>query len=160
MSVYASSIFRQFSTFWLHLQEGIPVLIVVIIGIVLLMLNVCGFGSVMYQKYRVRQREDNLRRRIKRLSDAGMISNGNANDLEPAPRYCGVSNDNGHVCNNNDAEDSEDEASADDDEDACSHHDHHPRLLSAAAHEAASASNVYVIAHDHHHLHHGFPKGK
>ena len=57
----------------ISLQEGIPVLIVVIIGIVLLLLNVCACGAVVYQKHRVREREDNLRRRIKRLSDAGMI---------------------------------------------------------------------------------------
>ena len=48
-------------------EEGIPVLIVVIIGIVLLMLNMCACGAVIYQKRRVRQREDNLRRQIKRL---------------------------------------------------------------------------------------------
>ena len=65
------------------LQEGIPVLIVVSIGIVLLLLNVCACGAVIYQKHRVRQREDNLRRRIKRLSDAGMIRGQDTNDLEP-----------------------------------------------------------------------------
>ena len=55
-------------------------LIVVIIGIVLLMLNVCACGAVIYQKHRVRQREDNLQRRIKRLSDAGMIRNDQSNN--------------------------------------------------------------------------------
>ena len=80
-------------------------MIVVIIGIVLLMLNVCACGAVIYQKHRVREREDNLRRRIKRLSDAGMISQQpvtSAASNEPptaSSRYC-VSNDNGNVCNN------------------------------------------------------------
>ena len=64
-------------------QEGIPVLIVVSIGIVLLLLNVCACGAVIYQKHRVREREDNLRRRIKRLSDAGMIRGQDTNDLDP-----------------------------------------------------------------------------
>ena len=103
-------------------QGGIPVLIVVIIGIVLLMLNVCWCGSVIYQKNRVREREDNLRRRIKRLSDAGMIhgngggASGQGSQLQPssneannggASKYC-VSNDQ-PVCNHDDSEASEDD---------------------------------------------------
>ena len=88
---------------------------VVIIGIVLLMLNVCWCGSVIYQKNRVREREDNLRRRIKRLSDAGMI-HGNGGGQAPgsneannagASKYC-VSNDQ-PVCNHDDSEASEDD---------------------------------------------------
>ena len=61
-------------------QEGVPVLIVVIIGVVLLLLNVCACAAVIYQKHRVRQREDNLQRRIKRLSDAGLVMRPSNND--------------------------------------------------------------------------------
>ena len=127
------------------------------IGIVLLLLNVCACGAVIYQKHRVRQREDNLRRRIKRLSDAGMISRSggqdSSNDYEP-PRYCGISsNDNGSgtvvgACNDRDAaaEDTEDE-----DED-------HNNTVEVERIEADSSGQgrVYVIA-DHHLGHHHVP---
>ena len=127
------------------------------IGIVLLLLNVCACGAVIYQKHRVRQREDNLRRRIKRLSDAGMISRSggqdSSNDYEP-PRYCGISsNDNGSgtvvgACNDRDAaaEDTEDE-----DED-------HNNVVEVERIEADSSGQgrVYVIA-DHHLGHHHVP---
>ena len=116
------------------------------IGIVLLLLNVCACGAVIYQKHRVRQREDNLRRRIKRLSDAGMISRSggqdSSNDYEP-PRYCGVSNDNGgtvSACNDREAvEDTEDE-----DEDTVE--------VERIDADTSAQSRVYVIA-DHHHHH-------
>ena len=127
------------------------------IGIVLLLLNVCACGAVIYQKHRVRQREDNLRRRIKRLSDAGMISRSggqdSSNDYEP-PRYCGISsNDNGSgtvvgACNDRDAaaEDTEDE-----DED-------HNNTVEVERIEADNSGQgrVYVIA-DHHLGHHHVP---
>ena len=116
-------------------------LIVVIIGIVLLMLNVCACGAVIYQKHRVRQREDNLRRRIKRLSDAGMIRNDQSNNEAGAastasgmPRYCvgasGNDNDNGgRICNNDSVDEScdEDEAGSEaaDSIEAAGQHDHH-----------------------------------
>ena len=57
----------------IDVSEGIPVSVVIIIGIILLSLNVCACVGVIYQKSRVRQREDNLRRHIHRLSDAGVI---------------------------------------------------------------------------------------
>ena len=135
-------------------------LIVVIIGIVLLMLNVCACGAVIYQKHRVRQREDNLQRRIKRLSDAGMIRAGNgsgqdqaANSNEPSqPRgYCvGAGNDNGNgvVCNNDSGEESgeDDEADSVDSVAEEHHHNHHLAHL-------RTMSDMYVIAHgDHHQL--------
>lgn len=108
------------------------------------MLNVCACGAVVYQKHRVRQREDNLRRRIKRLSDAGMIRPG-SDANESGPRYC-VSNDGGHVCNNDD-EDDEEDCDNEQDSDACSHdghHFHHP------------SQNMYVIA-NHSGLNGGYP---
>ena len=143
-------------------------LIVVIIGIVLLMLNVCACGAVIYQKHRVRQREDNLRRRIKRLSDAGMIRNDQSNNEAGAastasgmPRYCvgasGNDNDNGgRICNNDSVDEScdEDEAGSEaaDSIEAAGQHDHHHN------HHLAHlrTSDTYLIAHGdplgpHHH---------
>lgn len=99
------------------------------------MLNVCACGAVIYQKHRVRQREDNLRRRIKRFSDAGMIhteaTTASASNPESAvaSKYC-VSNDQ-PVCNHDDSEASE---------------------ASEACSEAINEDNkVYVIS-THHHL--------
>ena len=57
----------------IDVSDGIPISVVIVIGIILLSLNVCACVGVVYQKTRVRQREDNLRRHIHRLSDAGVI---------------------------------------------------------------------------------------
>ena len=57
----------------IDVSEGVPISVVIVIGIILLSLNVCACVGVIYQKTRVRQREDNLRRHIHRLSDAGVI---------------------------------------------------------------------------------------
>lgn len=109
-------------------------LIVVIIGIVLLMLNVCACAAVVYQKNRVRQREDNLRRRIKRLSDAGMIrppGPSECNDLEQQPRtYC-VSSSHENGCNHD-----QDSTDADNSDADSADHD---------THVALQDNNVYVI---------------
>ena len=81
-------------------EEGIPVLIVVIIGIVLLMLNMCACGAVIYQKRRVRQREDNLRRQIKRNQNSGIIPSSNTDEDQPGG-FCVARNENSNgVCNN------------------------------------------------------------
>ena len=91
-------------------------LIVVIIGAILILLNVCFLVAIMYQKRRVRQREDNLRRRIKRFSDAGMIhtdSGPTSNEMasaSAASKYC-VSNDQ-PVCNHDDSEASDEDAAS------------------------------------------------
>ena len=61
------------STYGIDGSKGIPVSVVIIVGMILLMLNVCACVGVIYQKSRVRQREDTLRRHIHRLSDAGVI---------------------------------------------------------------------------------------
>jgi hypothetical protein len=108
--------------------------IVVIIGIVLLMFNVCACGAVIYQKHKVREREDNLRRRIKRLSDAGMIRPGgpDTSDLETS-RYC-VSSGNDQACHHDLNEDCEDD---DEDED------------SSSLHREQDSVDMYVIHHDH-----------
>ena len=122
-------------------------MMVVIIGIVLLMLNVCWCGSVIYQKNRVREREDNLRRRIKRLSDAGMIHGNGGGGQAPgsneannagASKYC-VSNDQ-PVCNHDDSEASEDDSKADGSETSGVNED----------------NKVYVIS-THHHLPYAAP---
>ena len=66
---------KKVSSYGLDVEAGVPVVVVVIVGLVLLLLNLCFCIGVVYQKHRVRQREHNLRMRIKRLSDVGMISN-------------------------------------------------------------------------------------
>ena len=66
---------KKVASYGLDVEAGVPVVIVVIVGLVLLLLNLCFCIGVVYQKHRVRQREHNLRMRIKRLSDVGMISN-------------------------------------------------------------------------------------
>lgn len=65
---------KKVTSYGLDVEAGVPVVVVVIVGLVLLLLNLCFCIGVVYQKHRVRQREHNLRMRIKRLSDVGMIS--------------------------------------------------------------------------------------
>ena len=85
----------------IDVSDGVPISVVIVIGIILLSLNVCACVGVIYQKTRVRQREDNLRRHIHRLSDAGVIHSAQvlAEDEEGAPGsgggpYCISSSDN------------------------------------------------------------------
>ena len=120
---------------------------VVIIGIVLLMVNLCLGWSVIYRRNRVREREENLRQRIKRLSDAGMIHSGppqnstnEAGNVEAssASKYC-VSNDQ-PVCNHDDSEASEDDEEARESETSAVNED----------------NKVYVIS-THHHLPYAAP---
>ena len=66
---------KKVASYGLDVEAGVPVVIVIIVGLVLLLLNLCFCIGVVYQKHRVRQREHNLRMRIKRLSDVGMITN-------------------------------------------------------------------------------------
>ena len=124
----------------IDVSEGVPISVVIIIGIILLSLNLCACVGVIYQKSRVRQREDTLRRHIHRLSDAGVIHSasvlGEEDGLENVPGsgggpYCISSTDNfnqntyapdplkNNACTSSDPEDiseSEDEERLTDDE--------------------------------------------
>ena len=60
------------------INDNIPVSIVVILGLILLMFNLLACAGVYYQKQKVKRREINLERRIKRMSDAGFVMDDSA----------------------------------------------------------------------------------
>ena len=60
------------------INDNIPVSIVVILGLILLMFNLLACAGVYYQKQKVKRREMNLERRIKRMSDAGFVVDDSA----------------------------------------------------------------------------------
>ena len=69
-------------------SEGIPVSVVIIVGMILLMLNLCACAGVIYQKKRVRQRENSLQQRIRGMSDAGLMSAPSSSNGDEHGPYC------------------------------------------------------------------------
>ena len=66
-------------------MQGVPISMVIIIGLVLLALNMCACAGVIYQKKRVRARETHLQQRIRGMSDAGLMSKEEEIELN---NYC------------------------------------------------------------------------
>jgi neuroligin len=54
-------------------ENNLPVSIIVIIGLFFILINLVACTGVYYQKQKVRRREINLERKIKRMSDAGYV---------------------------------------------------------------------------------------
>eukprot|EP00090_Calanus_glacialis_P028976 TRINITY_DN46469_c0_g1_i1.p1 TRINITY_DN46469_c0_g1~~TRINITY_DN46469_c0_g1_i1.p1 ORF type:complete len:805 (-),score=127.92 TRINITY_DN46469_c0_g1_i1:229-2286(-) len=54
-------------------NNNLPISIIVIIGLILLLFNLVACAGVYYQKEKVKRREINLERKIKRMSDAGYV---------------------------------------------------------------------------------------
>ena len=63
-----------------YLDNNLPVSIIVIVGLILLMFNLLACAGVYYQKQKVKRRELNLERRIKRMSDAGFVVQDESGD--------------------------------------------------------------------------------
>ena len=59
-------------------DTNLPMSIIVIIGLILLMFNLLACAGVYYQRQKVKRREMNLERRIKRMSDAGFVMDDSA----------------------------------------------------------------------------------
>merc|ERR1719195_1257833 len=59
-------------------DTNLPMSIIVIIGLILLMFNLLACAGVYYQRQKVKRREMNLERRIKRMSDAGFVMDESA----------------------------------------------------------------------------------
>ena len=66
--------------------QGIPIQMVIIIGMVFLAMNMCCCAGVIYQKKRVRARESIVQQRIRGMSDAGLMSKEEEMELNTA--YC------------------------------------------------------------------------
>ena len=59
-------------------ETNLPISIIVIIGLIFLLFNLLACAGVYYQKQKVKRRELNLERRIKRMSDAGFVMDESA----------------------------------------------------------------------------------
>ena len=60
------------------LDNSLPISIIVIIGLIIALFNLLFCAGVYYQKQKVKRREMNLERRIKRMSDAGFVMDESA----------------------------------------------------------------------------------
>ena len=59
-------------------DNNLPISIIVIIGLFFILINLVACTGVYYQKQKVRRREINLERKIKRMSDAGYVMDDTA----------------------------------------------------------------------------------